>query len=51
MLQRYSYSEQFHIAPYPGSYTEQPAVWVDAVGIIARERPLAEAARRKRGDA
>ena len=33
-IERYIYSEQFSISPYPGSYGEQPAKWVDRVFII-----------------
>ena len=28
-IERYVYCEQFGISPYPGSYGEQPAKWVD----------------------
>jgi len=33
-IERYIYSEQFGISPYPGSYGEQPAKWVDRAFII-----------------
>ena len=33
-IERYIYSEQFGIPPYPGSYGEQPAKWVDRAFII-----------------
>ena len=33
-IERYIYSEQFSISPYPGSYGEQPAKWVDRAFII-----------------
>ena len=33
-IERYIYSEQFGISPYPGSYGEQPAKWVDKAFII-----------------
>ena len=33
-IERYVYSEQFGIPPYPGSYGEQPAKWVDRAFII-----------------
>jgi hypothetical protein len=33
-IERYIYSEQFGISPYPGSYGEQPARWVDKAFII-----------------
>ena len=33
-IERYIYCEQFGISPYPGSYGEQPAKWVDRVFII-----------------
>jgi hypothetical protein len=35
MINRYSYSEKYpSVAPYPGSYDDQPAVWLDAQRII-----------------
>ena len=33
-IERYIYCEQFGISPYPGSYGEQPAKWVDKAFII-----------------
>ena len=33
-IERYIYSEQFGIPPYPGSYGDQPAKWVDRAFII-----------------
>ena len=33
-IERYVYCEQFGISPYPGSYGEQPAKWVDRAFII-----------------
>ena len=33
-IERFIYSEQFGIPPYPGSYGEQPAKWVDRAFII-----------------
>ena len=33
-IERYIYSEQFSISPYPGTYGEQPAKWVDRAFII-----------------
>ena len=33
-IERYIYSEQFSISPYPGSYGDQPAKWVDRAFII-----------------
>ena len=33
-IERYIYSEQFGISPYPGSYGEHPAKWVDRAFII-----------------
>lgn len=44
-LRRYFYSKEWSVSPYPGSYDEQPAVWVDKVGII--QKALAEAQRLK----
>ena len=37
MLNRYHYSKEFGVPPYAGAYDDQPAVWVDAVSIIAYE--------------
>lgn len=48
LIQRYNYSEQFHIPPYPGSFEDQPARWVDAAGIIAQEMFQANKAKQKR---
>ena len=33
-IERYIYSEQFGISPYPGSYGQQPAKLVDKAFII-----------------
>lgn len=33
-IERYVYCEQFGISPYPGSYGDQPAKWVDKAFII-----------------
>ena len=33
-IERYVYCEQFGISPYPGSYGQQPAKWVDRAFII-----------------
>ena len=33
-IERYVYCEQFGIPPYPGSYGEQPAKWVDKAFLI-----------------
>lgn len=33
-IERYVYSENFGVSPYAGSYSEQPAKWVDRAFII-----------------
>lgn len=37
MIQRYSYCKEHGMAPYPGSYEEQPIFWVKATKLISRE--------------
>lgn len=48
IIQRFNYSEQFHTPPFPGSYDDQPAWWIDAAGIILSERAAALESHRKR---
>ena len=33
-IERYIYCQEFNIAPYPGSYGEQPCLWVEKAFII-----------------
>lgn len=51
-IQRYMYCQDFNIAPYTGSYGEQPASWVTISSIIKnvlakREKDNIEDAKRK----
>ena len=36
-IQRYIYCEKFNVQPYPGSYGEQPAKWIEKTFIIKNE--------------
>jgi len=38
VIRRYIYCERHQTAPFPGAYDEQPAWWIDASAIIAREQ-------------
>ena len=44
-LERYFYSKEWGVSPYPGSYDEQPAKWVEKVKII--QNAIAEAQKVK----
>jgi len=37
MLERYLYCEKFAVLPYPGTYDDQPAEWIDFVQLVQVE--------------
>ena len=46
MIVRYNYCSDFNCPAFPGSFDEQPAVWVDFVNLIKGEVPkIMESAR------
>jgi hypothetical protein len=47
-IARYNYSKELGVAPYPGSYDEQPAEFVDFVSFLSAEIPKCAEAKRKR---
>jgi hypothetical protein len=47
-LQRFIYSKNWGLSPYPGSFDDQPAAWVDKVQIIQRAINEAETVKAKR---
>ena len=47
-IMRYNYSKELGVAPFPGSYDDQPAEFVDFVSFISSEIPKCIKAKRKR---
>ena len=47
-IQRFTYCSEFQVAPFPGAFDDQPAIWLEVARIIKAELAAVADYQRKR---